>query len=248
MKPLEFQSIITSQYENWLAKISSYRDSPDFVLRPSRAGSCYKIHKYYQIKTLPAPIPGANLRRMRMGTILHTDIMHATSSNMNKYYVFNELDLEAGSIKGTADGVCIEIRNGKIKETVLYDIKTVGAYQYKKMFGRVKSPESHSRYKLQLATYALLFPGEINNMFLVYVCIDSGMIKVIEVESSWILEAKRYWDEVQLALKRDVSEMEKGDTNIPIEKWECKYCRFSYICLEKDDDDKNTKKNKKSST
>tara|TARA_R100000742_G_C4266482_1_gene84592 strand:+ start:523 stop:1287 length:765 start_codon:yes stop_codon:yes gene_type:complete len=243
---------IYCDYLNAVNKIKqTERNSESNVFHASAAGSCYRkqLYSYYKFKTEEFDINNANDRKslkiLRLGTIVHKDMEEALikyqDENANKK-IYSEVKIEISSLNivGTFDaGEMIE--KGDLKHFNLYDLKTVAAYKWQKMFGLKKNrePNADSNYKLQLGTYALgikeKFKPDKINMFLVYYNKNTSIMKERIVSNEWINKALEYWSELNELLEEfgksfeDELEPEIYE-GVPFENWECNYCQFSDIC------------------
>ena len=235
--------LIILAYENYLRNLRNFKStkSTDNIwFSASKAGGCYRKHIYKSIGQEPIPIeevPGGQLRRWRLGELLHEDLQKALNNQINGHIVLSEFYCEdpSNNTRGYSDILLVPIRKG---ELVILDIKTIGSYQWKKAFGYKKNrdPNPSFRYELQLATYCLhlekAFDRKITNMFILYINIDTGRHKLIEVEEKFKIEAQEYWNDVNKIVKNEtLKTMEPGKSiGVPFANWECKYCEYRHAC------------------
>jgi CRISPR/Cas system-associated exonuclease Cas4 (RecB family) len=206
-------------------------------LRPSMGGSCIKKQKFRSLGAPKDEMPITSLRRMKIGTLIHSDIaksMKYIKGTSNIVYTELPIQIKSLDIEGTCDGLILVLKDYYVKDCILYDIKTIPMYQYSKMFGRKKDLKPSIKYEVQLGTYGIgieeTYGIKVNQMFLFYVNINDGRRKAVLVDEKYKELAREYWLEVKGAMDKKIQDFKRGDLNTPVENWECRYCRYESIC------------------
>ena len=248
INPLDHQVI----YNNYLLDISKRRDRkldktrPTDIsyYRPSSAGMCSR--KIYYETVLRADITNdidKRVRRLfRLGDLLHQDIQAAFKKieksdsyyniyniYINKILIEKEIVLKKIRVRGFLD-LLVEVREGGI---FLYDIKSIGAFQYKKNFARMKEQRQPSIHQeLQLATYGLWVEkeyGRLDGMYILYYNKDNSLLRYKEVSLDRLLTALGFWERINDEHSNSSLPTLQDDVS-PVASWECSYCNFKNRC------------------
>ena len=214
--------------------------------RPSSAGMCSrKIYYETVMRVEPTNTIDKRVRRLfRLGDLLHQDIQGAFHKieksdsyfsiyniYINNIYTEKEIILKKIRVRGFLD-LLVEVKEGGV---FLYDIKSIGAFQYKKNFSRMKERREPSVHQeLQLATYGLWVKkeyGRLDGMYILYYNKDNSLLRYKEVSSDRLLTALGFWERINEehsnsslpALQDEIS---------PVASWECSYCNFKDRCEE----------------
>lgn len=190
----------------------------------------------------PSEINPKNVRNMRLGTLVHTDIQNAIIGFSNKN---NDIDIKVEEhiviedikVRGYID---ISIVNHVEKTIEVYDIKTVHSFKWKLMYGQTKNRERNPVpiAELQVGTYTIAklqeFKGYTFNMYLVHYKKDDTTIRIKYVDRSFLYTALQYWKEFKLFREENkIVDVVGGlSVNSPMYPWECKreYCRYTDYC------------------
>ena len=221
-------------------------DVPSF--HASSAGSCYKKQLYKYFKYPETPMDEKSYRILRLGTIVHKDVEEAIrwydSNNIDpneKIYVEQPIKIESLNVVGTYDSGIWKIKENTFK---VYDLKTAAAYKWSKKFGNKVNREKDSdrNYKLQVGTYALGIKKEMDvdriEMYLVWYNKNTSMMREQIISPDWMDKALEYWNELNEILEESgvmfVEELQpENSIGVPFQSWECSYCSFREICLNK---------------
>ena len=250
INPLDAQAI----YNDYLLEISEKRREelnktrPTDIsyYRPSSAGMCSR--KIYYETILRADVTNdidKRVRRLfRLGNLIHEDIQ-AAFEKINKsdsyfsiynIYIYNiytekEIVLKKIRVRGFLD-LLVEVKDGGV---FLYDIKRIGAFQYKKNFSRMKERREPSVHQeLQLATYGLWVEkeyGRLDGMYILYYNKDNSLLRWKEVSSDRLLTALGFWERINEEHSQSSLPTLQDDIS-PVAKWECGYCNFKERCEE----------------
>ena len=251
--PLSNQDV-QAIYNDYLLEISEKtreelnktRPTDKSYYKPSSAGMCSRKIYYETVLRVDItnPIDKRVRRLFRLGNLLHKDIQEAfqkTEKNDSFFNIYNiyinniliekEIVLNTLRVRGFFD-LLVEVKEGGI---FLYDIKSIGSFQYKKNFSRMKERREPSIHQeLQLATYGLWVKkeyGRLDGMYILYYNKDTSMLRYKEVSSDRLLAALGFWERINKehsnsslpALQNEIS---------PVASWECSYCAYQYKCKE----------------
>ena len=214
--------------------------------RPSSSGMCSRKIYYETILRLePTEVIDKRVQRLfRLGDLIHKDIQDAFKKierndsyyniyniYINNIYIEKEIILKKIKVFGFAD-LIVELEDGRI---YLYDIKSIGAFQYKKIFSRYKERREPSIHQeLQLATYGLGVEkefGRLDGMFVLYYNKDNSMLRYKEVSRDRLLTALGFWERVNAEhSKNSLPTLQESIS--PVASWECSYCPFKSRCEE----------------
>ena len=249
--PLDIQGI----YNDHLLEISEKRKEeldktrPTDIsyYKPSSAGMCSRKIYYETVLRVDITNPiNKRVRRLfRLGDLIHQDIQDAfqkTEKNDSFFSIYNiyinniliekEIVLNTLRVRGFFD-LLVEVKEGGV---FLYDIKSIGAFQYKKNFARMKERREPSVHQeLQLATYGLWVKkeyGRLDGMYILYYNKDTSALQYKEVSSDRLLTALGFWERINDEHSNS-SLPTLQDEISPVANWECKYCSYQYRC--KDD-------------
>ena len=248
--PLDIQSI----YNDHLLEISEKKreelnkSKPTDIsyYRPSSAGMCSRKIYYETIMRLePTNTIDKRVRRLfRLGDLIHQDIQSAfqkiekSDSYFSIYNIYinnilieKEIVFKKIRVRGFFD-LLVEVSDGRI---YLYDIKSIGAFQYKKNFSRMKERREPSIHQeLQLATYGLWVEkeyGRLDGMYILYYNKDNSLLRYKEVSSDRLLTALGFWERINDEHSKS-SLPTLQDSISPVASWECGYCNFKDRCEE----------------
>ena len=250
INPLDAQAI----YNDYLLEISEKRREelnktrPTDIsyYRPSSAGMCSR--KIYYETILRADVTNdidKRVRRLfRLGNLIHEDIQAAFEKinksdsyfsiyniYINNIYTEKEIVLKKIRVGGFLD-LLVEVKDGGV---FLYDIKSIGAFQYKKNFSRMKERREPSIHQeLQLATDGLWVEkeyGRLDGMYILYYNKDNSLLRWKEVSSDRLLTALGFWERIND--EHSSSSLPTLQDEIsPVASWECNYCNFKDKCEE----------------
>ena len=250
INPLDVQAIYNDHLleisEKKKAILDETRPTDISYYRPSSAGMCSrKIYYETVMRIEPTNTIDKRVRRLfRLGDLLHQDIQEAFHKieksdsyfsiyniYINNIYTEKEIILKKIRVRGFFD-LLVEVRDGGI---FLYDIKSIGAYQYKKNFSRMKERREPSIHQeLQLATYGLWVEkeyGRLDGMYILYYNKDNSLLRYKEVSSDRLLAALGFWGRIND--EHSKSSLPTLQDNIsPVASWECNYCNFKDRCEE----------------
>jgi hypothetical protein len=208
-------------------KISKRYKGKEHYFHASSAGLCIRKHYFGSIEKIkPTPPEGVSLTRLRLGDLVHEDIQ--SSLNGDRYLIEDEIILEDLNVRGHYD-----ILDRKKKK--LIDIKTVGGYKWKMIFGR-DAKDSVENYKLQLGTYGLgiqkKYDIKLKEMCLLFYKLGDPKateMRELNVPLFYIKKAKEYWKDVNEKTK-SLPELSIGSA--PSEGWECNpsWCGYFEHC------------------
>ena len=198
------------------------------------------------------------IRKMGLGTIIHENIQDALLYYNNiynnisnkvkekkeiltykkkslKFEVEGEITLPSLNVRGFYDILAFDASVSEDEPSVrLYDIKTVGAWQWAQRFpqpGRGFPPDPGGHYYLQLGTYGLAIKekyGNLNQMALIFYNIDSQIMRETIVPLSYVDEARRYWYSINDEHSKGLPGFKLGTS--PVHGWVCNYCQFKEHC------------------
>ena len=227
----------------------------------SGAGLCSRKLYYQSVEKLEIPFKNfkeyghkkrAGLRKMGLGTIIHENIQSSLLYNniynnnnildkkekkestykKKKFEVEGEITIPSLNVRGFYDILLLEESDDYDTPLVkLYDIKTVGTYQWKQRFNQAYPPEPGGHYYLQLGTYGLALRekyGNLDYMGLIFYNIESQTMREVEIPVTYADNARRYWYSINEEHARGVPEFRLGTS--PVEKWACNYCDFVKHC------------------
>ena len=197
-------------------KIADRYKGKEHYFHASSAGLCLRKHYFGAIEQVePVPPENISLSRLRLGDLVHEDIQESLkdfeTSEGYRYIMEDEIILEELNVRGHFD-----ILDRKKKK--LIDIKTVGGYKWKMIFGR-NSNDSVENYKLQemsLLFYKLGDPKATD-------------MRELNVPLYYMKKAEKYWKHVNEKTK-SLPEIELGEA--PAEGWECNpaWCGYFAHC------------------
>ena len=244
------KEIIEEVYDDYLKELNAqnkeqrYTNKEQFF-KISNSGMCIKKNYYERFSFEKSITDARSSRLMRLGTLVHDDIQKAL---MKKAHLWDSLVVEKEvtfpelNIRGHLD-IAI-IKDGKL--TVI-DLKTIGSYKWRGLFGHLKNRDKNPsiNYQLQLSMYVYCLskgmgfdPYKDNNRALFYYKRDDSHMKYVEIDSHYIDLAITYWEEVNDYID-DVNEenieeilVAGRSQNVPVMQWECnpKYCPFHKHC------------------
>ena len=215
--------------------------------RPSSAGMCSR--KIYYETVLRVDVTNdidERVRRLfRLGDMLHQDIQdsfHKIKKSDSCYNIYNiyinniytekEIVLKKIRVRGFLD-LLVEVGEGEERKVYLYDIKSIGSFQYKKNFSRKKERREPSIHQeLQLATYGLWVEkeyGRLDGMYILYYNKDTSFLRYKEVSSDRLLTALGFWERINDEHSKS-SLPTLQDSISPVAQWECSYCNFKDRC------------------
>lgn len=236
---------IIQSYNKYLSDIDNDRQAEreNEEFHASSAGSCYRKQMYSFFGYETKGLDDKSLRLLRLGTIVHEDLEKAMSkiqddNPQRDIYIEEKVSIPELNVVGTFD-------LGERRHNVfdIYDYKTVAAYKWTTKFGRkdnrVKTTDRN--YKLQLGTYGLAISQnpkiEKVNLFLIWYNKNTSMMREQLVDSSYIKEAKEYWEDTNDILDEFGEEFHLADElepgvgyGTPFEDWECRYCSYNDVC------------------
>lgn len=203
----------------------------------SSAGMCIRKHYFAVTEGVKQNPPDeSSLRRLRLGTIVHTDIQRSflpplnNPPNKDTYLIEQSIYIKELNVSGR-----IDFYNKETKQ--LTDLKTIGGYKWQKLFGRYGDTSSVENYKMQLGTYAagieetLGLPVE--QLFLLFYKLGdpkASDMRSLEVPLEYKQKALDYWGEVNRLSGDGPPPIKIGSS--PVESWECspKWCPFFEHC------------------
>ena len=224
----------------------------DGWLSASSAGQCHRKQWYKTYKYDERPIERDSARKMRLGTVVHEDIlekaiptyliMHGSLPGVENWTVYIEDRIELPDVKvvGHLDLVSI---NPDMGSAILSDFKTVHSYKWRKMFGHIKNRDKNPsiNYELQLGTYALgvkrKYDVDTVEMNIVWYNKDTSTMRTTRIQKAYQTEALNYWTNLKETIEEEnydkvykFKSLVPGTWNSPINEWECNYCQFNHIC------------------
>jgi CRISPR/Cas system-associated exonuclease Cas4 (RecB family) len=198
------------------------RDTSKFRL--SDAGKC-RLMRYWKRQGRP----GANgmapevLLQMQAGNLLHAYIERAAL--WTDSLIASEETLEDDHRIGHFDMI---LSTHDINR-VMYDIKTINSK--KAYFMERDGNRADPQHIAQLVSYAIMYPGDLDELRLAYVVRDTMEVREVEVERSFSEKAVLAdWDALIEAW--ECPEPSERDLANPI-GWECKYCQYGSECPQK---------------
>jgi hypothetical protein len=116
------------------------------------------------------------------------------------------------------------------------DFKTVHSRKFNYL-----TTDVDNHYLYQIITYYLMYPDNIDELFLVYVSKDDLRIREVAIKATMPFDmlvdmVKRDWEELIEHWEKD-----KEPEPIPYHKWECAYCIYQAKCeseFKKDEEEK----------
>ena len=214
--------------------------------RPSSSGMCSrKIYYETVMRIEPTEVVDKRVQRLfRLGDLIHQDIQAAFKKierndsyfsiyniYINNIYIEKEIILKKIRVRGFCD-LIIELGDGRV---FLYDIKSIGAFGYRKNFARNKALREPSIHQeLQLATYGLAVEkefGRLDGIFILYYNKDNSMLRYKEVSRDRLLTALGFWERINTEhSKNSLPTLQESIS--PVASWECGYCSFKTRCEE----------------
>ena len=226
----------------------------------SGAGLCSRKLYYESVeKATPTNPPNKkSLRIMGLGTIVHEDIQNAllyynniynnishvkekkeipSSKKKNaefkdiKFIIEEEITIPSFKVRGFFD-VFSQDFSASTTDPLnrLYDIKTIGNFQWGIRFSKTKPVESGHHY-MQLGTYALALKekyGTVDSMSLLYYNKDTSVMRESIVPLTYMDQAKRYWYSINDEHAKGLPQFKLGTS--PVHGWVCNYCQFKDHC------------------
>ena len=250
--PLDIQVI----YNNHILEIDQSRreelekikPTDQTYYRPSSAGMCSrKIYYETILRATPTDEIDKRVRRLfRLGNLIHEDIQAAFKKieKSNSYYnIYNiyinniliekEIILKKIRVRGFAD-LIVELGDNRV---YLYDIKTIGDFQYRKNFStKVEWKEPSIHQELQLATYGLGVEkefGRLDGMYILYYNKYNSRVRYKVVSDDRLLTALGFWERINDEHSSGLPILQ--DNISPVARWECSYCNFKKRCNEDSD-------------
>ncbi len=220
----------------------------------SRAGQCYLKHYYFRHKYERFPLDELRKQRVpRLGQLFHADMENAIdffkefpdkfNENIDSKYhpdlcnIITERMVVADDKRGHVDTYITFADELKLE---VYDLKTINAWGWRIKFGKTKFEDTNTFNQKQVATYTLAMMNTLGikdaEMFLVYNNKDSSDMKTVPVDSTWMDEAKDYWNDLASFMenaKNDnfINSVVPYEFNmVPVEKWECSWCSYYQHC------------------
>ena len=163
-------------YDVYLDKLQKKREEDNKEYKEwfggSSAGSCYK-KQLYKITGIEAkPFDTRTKRLLRLGTIVHKDILEEAIDywkeeykeiDPDEYDIYTEHEIKIPEFHeiGHLDNCIVEKHEDGTHYITIADLKTLAAYSWTKKFGREAKKKginvhyTMSHYELQTATYAL---------------------------------------------------------------------------------------------
>ena len=214
-------------------KVDDRYKGKEHYFHASSAGLCLRKHYFGAVEQVePSPPEGISLSRLRLGDLVHGDIQESLkdfeTAEGYRYIMEDEIILEELNVRGHFD-----VLDRKKKKLV--DIKTVGGYKWKMIFGRNAS-DTVENYKLQLGTYGLGVERKYNiklkKMSLLFYKLGDPKatdMRELNVPLFYMKEAEKYWKFVNEKTK-SLPDLEIGEA--PAEGWECNpsWCGYFKHC------------------
>ena len=226
----------------------------------SGAGLCSRKLYYESVEKIKPTNPPdkKSMRIMGLGTVMHNDIQNALIyynniyNNINisnvkekkeissykkkklEFQVEGEITIPSLNVRGFYDVVSFDYGTSESSDTDpfvrLYDIKTIGAFAWKKRFNEVLPLQGGHHY-LQLGTYGLALREKYKNrdsMSLIYYNKDTSIMREAVVPLGYVDQAKRYWYTINEEHSKGLPRFKPGTS--PVHKWVCNYCQFKDHC------------------
>tara|TARA_Y100001937_G_scaffold52290_1_gene72396 strand:+ start:153 stop:920 length:768 start_codon:yes stop_codon:yes gene_type:complete len=214
--------------------------------RASSSGFCSRKIYYESIEQAPqTDMPKkANMRIMRLGTVIHDDLQKALIyyNNINKesiknkekeiknkqkekFHVEGNVEIPELNVRGHYDVV---LEGDKV---YLFDFKTASSWSYRMKFGKKKEFDPSISYELQLGTYGYAIKekfGRLDGMYLVYYNKDNSQMNYKEVSTEFVLRAYNFWYNIGQEHKMGLPSFRKGVS--PVKDWNCSYCAYYSHC------------------
>ena len=262
---------IYAQYldtENEKNRLQRYVDKEHFY-HASGSGTCSRKLYFQSVeKVEPTNPPNtASMRKMRVGTILHSDIQDSlilynninTNNNINnnisnkyqlnivksKFVVEGEVLIPELNVRGFYDVLQVESsESNDILGVYLYDIKTAADYSFKKVFNDADNPNKMEHHELQVATYGYALKeeyGRLDGMYVLYYNKNTSVIKYKQLPLTMTSNAYMFWANIKKKHSVGLPNFEDGVS--PVMRWECDYCQFYDHCMPPDKLGKNNARN-----
>lgn len=229
---------IESIYNEYLDSENKKKDHKN-QFYASNAGSCFRKQYYHFTGAYSQPFDIKTKRLLRLGTIVHNDFENAiqwyVKSNPDDNIVVlteHRIQIDSINVRGRVDYAFIVNNIGHIS-----DFKTIGAYPWRKRFGRKENrdPEPSARYCLQVGTYALGLAQEENvddvTMGIVWYNKNNSQMKYDTINPEWAGKALKYWEDCNEAVKSEDNLIPGTSEGVPMDpKWECNYCNYNDMC------------------
>ena len=163
-------------YDVYLDKLQEKREEDNKEYKEwfggSSAGSCYKKQWYKISGADSTPFDARTKRLLRLGTIVHKDILEEAIDywkeeyreiDPDQYDLYTEHEIKIPEFKiiGHLDNCLVEKTEDGSYYITIADLKTLAAYSWTKKFGREAKKKginvhyTMGHYELQTATYAL---------------------------------------------------------------------------------------------
>jgi len=206
----------------------------------SSAGSCYRKQLHRQQDLTLEPLEEKSARLLRLGTLVHADFEQALKDwdiqehvdKPDEIQVFTEhrIEIPELNVMGHLD---IGVVNREGEMIHVYDIKTAGAWKWRMKFGRNPDKSPSTNYELQLATYAIGLGNQEDitdvRLSIMWYNKDNSQMKEEPISNMYMEAAFDYWtdlNETSDNVKGEAEMLNPGSENVPVYKWECKYCEF----------------------
>tara|TARA_R100001594_G_scaffold87052_1_gene121459 strand:- start:14983 stop:15777 length:795 start_codon:yes stop_codon:yes gene_type:complete len=220
----------------------------------SGAGFCSRKLYFESVeKVEPTNLPNKRSTRiMGLGTTIHNDIQssllyynniynnnidniskdYISKNNKYNFHTEGEIVLKGLNVRGFYDVVVEDYSKSSSEPAIrLYDIKSIGAYGFKKKFSQYEIPEADRCHSLQLSTYGLGVRekfGHLDSMDLIYYNKDDSRMKKFNVPLDYLGRAESFWRVVNEEHKRGLPRFNLGSS--PTKEWMCNYCQFKNHC------------------
>jgi CRISPR/Cas system-associated exonuclease Cas4 (RecB family) len=195
------------------------RDTSKFRL--SDAGKC-RLMRYRKRQGKPGTngISPDVMLQMQAGNLLHAYIERAVQ------WAGWMMDCEGTLEDEHRIGHYDMIVGKRSDEQILYDIKTINSK--KAYFMEREGNRADSQHIMQLVSYAIMFPGQLDDLRLAYVVRDTLEIREVEVER--ISSEPTVIADWQILLDAWLNQEEPAANPAG---WECKYCQYATNCPQK---------------
>jgi len=233
---------MNNNYYKYLRKLNERKvddryKGKEHYFHASSAGLCLRKHYFGAVEQVePVPPENISLSRLRLGDLVHGDIQESLKDfekwaglrKGSRYVIEDEIILEELNVRGHFD--ILDLQKKK-----LVDIKTVGGYKWKMIFGRNAS-DAVENYKLQLGTYGLgiekKYNIELNKMSLLFYKLGDPKatdMRELIVPLFYMQKAEEYWKYVNEKIE-PLPDIELGEA--PVEGWECNpsWCGYFAHC------------------
>lgn len=222
----------------------------DYLLSPSGAGRCNKIHLFQALEYSPElSIDKNSIFLLNLGNIMHKDKQrklrkwfdNLENKEGKELLIERNLTNKQNTISGSAD---IIYKDGDNIE--IHDDKNIGSYSWKMKVSaqryKNRGDKGEPTYELQAWTYALIVAELFNvsedkiKVYLDFHNKDNSDTRTLQVSPKYKDKTKKYWDGVY-----EFIEKYKGDINntdieggnhfsVPVAGWDCNYCSFAMQC------------------